>query len=66
MSFKKGQRVSWSTSQGTTCGTVVSKHTEDLTFADQTFRSSADDPVYIVESEKTGKQASHHEKALEG
>ena len=65
MAFQKGQTVSWNTSQGKTYGKVVSKHTEDLTFKGQAFRASNEDPVYVVESEKTGSQAVHHEGALD-
>ncbi|MBE1523213.1 DUF2945 domain-containing protein [Nesterenkonia lutea] len=64
MAFSKGDEVSWNTPQGTTHGTVKSRHTEDLEFAGQTFRASSDDPVYLVESEKSGAEAVHHEKAL--
>ncbi|MGJ9425644.1 DUF2945 domain-containing protein [Nesterenkonia halotolerans] len=64
MAFSKGDKVSWNTPQGKTHGTVKSRHTKDLEFADQTFRASTDDPVYLVESEKTGAEAVHHEKAL--
>ncbi|WP_369066927.1 DUF2945 domain-containing protein [Kocuria carniphila] len=66
MAFSKGDRVGWNTAQGTTYGTVQSKHTKDLEFKDQTFRADKDDPVYVVESEKTGSQAAHHESALTG
>jgi hypothetical protein len=64
MSFTKGDRVSWSTSQGRTQGTVVEKKTKDFTFDDQKFTASADDPAYLVESEKSGKRAAHKESAL--
>ena len=64
MSFSQGDRVSWNTPQGTTHGTVRSTHTEDLEFENQTFRASGDDPVYVVESEKTGSRAVHHGRAL--
>lgn len=66
MAFRKGDTVSWRTSQGRTEGRVVSKHTADFTFEDQQFRASDDDPVYVVESEKTGARAAHREGALDG
>ncbi|MCH8560370.1 DUF2945 domain-containing protein [Nesterenkonia sp. DZ6] len=65
MALKEGDKVSWNTPQGKTHGTVNSKHTKDLKFQDQTFRASGEDPVYLVESEKTGAEAAHHEKALD-
>lgn len=66
MAFDQGDAVSWRTSRGRTEGKVVSKHTADFTFKDQQFRASDDDPVYIVESAKTGSRAAHHEDALDG
>lgn len=64
MSFSQGDRVSWNTPQGPTHGTGRSTHTKDFEFEDQTFRASRDDPVYVVESEKTGARAAHHGSAL--
>lgn len=62
--MRKGQQVTWNTSQGKTEGKIVERHTSDLEFEGQTFRASNDDPVCIVESAKTGKCAAHHESAL--
>lgn len=64
MGFSKGDRVAWNTAQGTTHGTVQSKHTEDLEFKGQTFRAEDDDPFYVVKSEKSGSEAAHKESAL--
>lgn len=64
MAFSKGERVGWNTAQGSTYGTVQSVHTDDLEFKNQTFRADKDDPMYVVESERTGSQAAHHESAL--
>ncbi len=62
--LSKGDRVSWATSQGRTRGTVQEKRTKDFTFADQKFTASADEPAYIVKSEKTGAEAAHKGSAL--
>jgi hypothetical protein len=62
--LKKGDRVSWNTSQGRTHGTVVEKKTKDFQFAGQHFTASADEPAYIVESEKSGDKAAHKGSAL--
>lgn len=62
--IRTGTAVSWNTSQGRTHGTAVAKRTEDFTFDGQTFRPAADDPYWIVESEKTGARAAHKESAL--
>lgn len=59
-----GDRVSWNTSQGRTRGTVVERKTRDFTFADQKFTASADEPSFIVESEKSGDRAAHRGEAL--
>lgn len=64
MSFSKGDKVSWNTSQGTTHGTVQEERTEDFTFEGQQFSPTEDDAYYIVESDKTGSQAAHKESAL--
>ncbi len=62
--LSQGDRVSWSTSQGRTQGTVVEKREKDFTFAGQKFTASADEPAFIVESEKSGDQAAHQRSAL--
>ncbi|MFJ6280884.1 MULTISPECIES: hypervirulence associated TUDOR domain-containing protein [Arthrobacter] len=66
MAYSKGTKVSWHTSQGKTHGTVVEKREKEFTFEGQKFNASKDEPYYIVESEKSGKQAAHKESALEG
>lgn len=62
--LKKGDRVSWNTSQGRTHGTIVERKTKDFTFDGQDFTASNDEPAYIVESEKTGAKAAHKGSAL--
>ncbi len=64
MSYRKGDNVSWNTSQGKTHGTVQEKRTKDFQFEGQKFTASDDEPVYIVESDKTGAKAAHKESAL--
>ena len=51
MGFRKGDRVSWNTSQGDTHGSVQERRVRDF-------------PCYVVESEKTGAKAAHKESAL--
>ncbi|WP_109209447.1 MULTISPECIES: DUF2945 domain-containing protein [Microbacterium] len=60
----KGDRVSWNTSQGRTRGRIVERRTSDFEFAGQHFTASADEPAYIVESEKSGDRAAHKGSAL--
>lgn len=62
--FTKGDRVSWNTSQGRTQGHIVEKRVKDFEFDGQTFTASADEPSYLVESEKTGARAAHKGSAL--
>ncbi len=64
MALRKGNSVSWNTSQGKTHGKTVEKKTSDFTFDGQTFKPTDDDPYWIVESAKTGKRAAHKESAL--
>lgn len=65
MALSKGDTVHWNTSQGTTTGTTVEKKTQEFTLAGQKFNASADEPYWIVESEKSGKQAAHKESSLD-
>jgi hypothetical protein len=64
MAFSKGDTVRWNTPQGETHGTIVEKKTKDFTFDGQKFTASSDEPAYVVESDKSGKQAAHKESAL--
>lgn len=64
MSISKGDRVSWNTPQGRTTGTVVERRTSDFELAGNSFTASGDEPMFVVESEKTGKHAAHKESAL--
>ena len=64
-SLKKGDKVTWETSQGTTEGRVVRKQTSDTKIKSHTVRATKDDPQLIVESSKSGKRAAHKPDALE-
>lgn len=66
MAISKGDTVHWNTSQGMTEGKAVEKRTKQFTFEGQHFNASDDEPFWIVESSKTGKQAAHKESTLEG
>ena len=65
MAVSKGSKVSWNTSQGMTHGKAVEKKTAEFTFEGQKFNASADEPYWIVESDKSGKQAAHKESSLD-
>ena len=64
-SFKKGDKVSWNTSQGKTHGKVKRKLTSDTQVEGQKISASKEDPRYLVVSDKTGKEAAHKADALE-
>lgn len=59
-----GDRVSWNTSQGRTQGKIVEKKTKDFQFDGQKFTASADEPSYLIESEKSGARAAHKGSVL--
>jgi hypothetical protein len=62
--IKKGDQVSWNTSQGRTRGVVRERRVTDFEFEGQKFTASDDDPAFIVESVKTSARAAHKGSAL--
>ena len=67
--LEKGDRVAWNTPQGKTTGTVREKLTSPRRVGNRgqkgtRVNAAPDDPRYLVESEKTGKQAAHKPDAL--
>ena len=62
--FKKGDKVEWETSQGTTSGTVIKKLTEATEIKGHHVAASEENPQYLVESDKTGAEAAHKPEAL--
>jgi len=62
--FKQGDKVEWNTPQGMTRGTVKKKLTSDTEVGGQKINASEDDPRYLLESEKSGKEAVHKPEAL--
>jgi hypothetical protein len=63
--FEQGDKVEWNTPQGKTRGKVKEKLTSRTEVGGQTVAASEDDPRYLVESEKSGKEAAHKPDALE-
>ena len=63
-SFQSGDRVTWNTAQGETVGHVVKKLTSRTSIKGHTVDASEAAPQYLVESEKTGKQAAHKPESL--
>jgi Hypervirulence associated proteins TUDOR domain len=62
--FRQGDKVEWNTPQGKTRGTVKKKLTSNTEVGGQAITASEDDPHYLVESEKSGKEAAHKPEAL--
>jgi Hypervirulence associated proteins TUDOR domain len=62
--FKQGDKVEWNTPQGKTRGTVKKMLTERSEVGGQTVAASEEDPRYLVQSEKSGKEAAHRPDAL--
>ena len=62
--IKIGDEVTWNTPQGQTHGRVVERRTKDFQLAQQKFTASQDEPMFIVESAKSGRRAAHQENAL--
>lgn len=62
--FKEGEKVEWNTPQGKTRGVVKEKLTSRTEVGGQTVAASDDDPRYLVQSEKSGKEAAHKPDAL--
>jgi hypothetical protein len=62
--FKKGDKVEWQTSQGTTTGKVKKKLTSPTDIKGHHVAASPENPEYLVESDKTGKEAAHKPEAL--
>ncbi len=61
---EKGDDVTWSSHGHTVHGEVKKKITSDTEAAGRQVRASEDDPQFLVESDKTGKDAVHKPSAL--
>lgn len=62
--FVQGDIVEWNTPQGKTRGKVKRKLTSSTQVGGRKVNASEDDPRYLVESEKSGKEAAHKPHAL--
>jgi len=57
--FKKGDRVEWNSHGSKTVGTVERRITSETEAAGRTVVASAEEPQYLVRSEKSGGTAVH-------
>lgn len=62
--LKPGDKVEWKTSQGKTSGKVKKKLTSPTKIKGHEVAASKDNPEYLVETEKSGKEAAHKAAAL--
>ena len=62
--FKKGDKVEWNYSGSKIRGTVERKLTEPTKIKRHQVHASADNPEYLVKSDKTGALAAHKPTAL--
>ncbi|MDQ3077334.1 MAG: DUF2945 domain-containing protein [Pseudomonadota bacterium] len=62
--LSKGDKVEWDSSGGHSTGKVVKKVTSETHIKGHKVAATKDEPQYIVESAKSGKQAAHKAEAL--
>ncbi len=62
--LKQGDKVEWETSQGKTMGTVKKKLTKPIDIKGHHVSASENNPEYLVESVKSGKEAAHKPASL--
>ena len=62
--LKRGDRVSWNTSQGPTTGVVQKELKSATQIKGHRVAASADHPEYLVKSDKSGKPAAHRAQGL--
>ena len=62
--LKKGDKVTWNTSQGETHGTVEQKVTSTTKIKGFTAKATKENPEFKVKSDKTGAEAVHKPEQL--
>lgn len=63
--FKAGDKVKWTHSQGQSTGRVVRKVTRPTDIRGHHVAASSTEPEYLVQSDKTGAKAVHRPDALQ-
>ncbi|QYM78606.1 DUF2945 domain-containing protein [Horticoccus luteus] len=63
-SFKVGDHVSWNSEAGRVRGVIKKRVTAPMAFKGYTVRASADEPQYLIASDKTDHLAMHKGAAL--
>lgn len=62
--FKKGDKVTWNTSQGKATGTIKKKLTSPIEIKGHQVAASKENPEYLVVSDESGEEAAHKPEAL--
>ncbi len=62
--LKKGDKVTWKSSQGTIAGKVERKITTPIDIEGHHVAASSDNPEYVVKSDRTGAEAAHKPGSL--
>jgi hypothetical protein len=62
--FRKGDKVTWNSSQGEVEGTVERKLTSPTKIQHHDVAASPANPEYLVKSDRTGAEAAHKPGAL--
>ncbi len=62
--FKKGDRVRWDAGNESSTGTIEEKITSRTHAGGRDVDASADEPQFLVRSEKTGRTAVHRPDAI--
>ena len=62
--LKPGDRVQWNTPQGKTTGKVKKKLSSSKKIKGHVAKASTENPEYLVQSEKSGKEAAHRPSEL--
>ena len=62
--LKPGDHVEWDSSQGKTQGKVEKKLTSETNIKKHHVAASKENPEYLVESDKSGKEAAHKPSEL--
>ncbi len=62
--LKKGDKVEWETSLGKTSGTIKEKLTVPIDIKGHHVVASKENPEFLVEAAKSGKEAAHKPESL--
>ena len=62
--FRAGDHVEWNSEAGRVCGTIKKKVTSAIRFKTYTVRATAEEPQYLIKSDKTDHMAMHKGAAL--